>query len=75
MVVLMAALVLAVGSGGTASATPTDLFFSEYVEGTSFNKALEIFNGTGAPVDLNTGQYVIQMYFNGATTSSLLPTA
>ncbi len=71
MVVLMAALVLAVGSGGTASATPTDLFFSEYVEGTSFNKALEIFNGTGAPVDLNTGQYVIQMYFNGATSPGL----
>ena len=27
--------------------TPTDLFFSEYVEGSSNNKALEIYNGTG----------------------------
>ncbi len=25
----------------------TDLFISEYIEGTSFNKAIEIFNGTG----------------------------
>ncbi|MDT8381309.1 MAG: hypothetical protein RQ728_03515, partial [Brevefilum sp.] len=27
-----------------------DLFFSEYIEGSSNNKALEIYNGTGAPV-------------------------
>ena len=33
-------------------AAPTELFFSEYIEGTSNNKALEIFNGTGAPIDL-----------------------
>ena len=32
----------------------TDLFFSEYLEGSSNNKALEIFNGTGVPVDLGT---------------------
>ena len=30
------------------AATPTELFFSEYIEGSSFNKALEIYNGTGA---------------------------
>ena len=27
---------------------PTELFISEYVEGSSYNKAIEIFNGTGA---------------------------
>ena len=27
--------------------TPTELFFSEYIEGSSNNKALEIYNGTG----------------------------
>lgn len=36
------------------SAQATNLFISEYVEGSSYNKALEIFNGTGAPVDLST---------------------
>ena len=33
---------------GTATAAPSDVFFSEYIEGSSNNKALEIFNGTGA---------------------------
>ncbi len=28
---------------------PTELFISEYVEGSSNNKALEIYNGTGPP--------------------------
>jgi len=38
-----------------ASAQSAELFFSEYIEGTSNNKALEIFNGTGAPVNLAAG--------------------
>jgi hypothetical protein len=58
-------------SGSANAATPTELFFSEYIEGTSNNKALEIYNGTSASVDLSAGQYVVQMYFNGATTSGL----
>ncbi|HEY9494676.1 MAG TPA: hypothetical protein VIR15_07480, partial [Intrasporangium sp.] len=41
----------------TAQAAPTELFFSEYIEGSSNNKALEIYNGTGAPVNLATGGY------------------
>ena len=48
-----------------------DLFISEYIEGTSNNKALEIFNDTGAPVDLATGQYAVQMYFNGSSSAGL----
>ncbi len=44
-------------------AGPTDLFFSEYIEGSSFNKALEIFNGTGRDVYL--GSYQLEIYFNG----------
>jgi predicted extracellular nuclease/2',3'-cyclic-nucleotide 2'-phosphodiesterase (5'-nucleotidase family) len=47
---------------------PTDLFISEYVEGSSNNKAIELFNGTGSVIDLAAGGYVIQMYFNGSTT-------
>lgn len=50
-------------------ATATDLFFSEYIEGGVNNKALEIFNGTGASVDLTA--YKINLYTNGASTASV----
>ena len=46
----------------------SDLFFSEYIEGTSYNKAIEIYNGTGATVDL--GNYKLQLFSNGASTAS-----
>ncbi len=51
-------------------AAPTDLFFSEYIEGSSYNKALEIYNGTGAAVNLETGVYSVQLYTNGASVPS-----
>jgi hypothetical protein len=51
-----------------ASAAPTELFFSEYIEGSSNNKTLEIFNGTGAAIDLATGGYDVQIFFNGSAT-------
>lgn len=54
-----------------ARAMPIDLFFSEYVEGSSFNKALEIFNGTGSAIDLATGGYNVQMFFNGSASAGL----
>ncbi|HSK88403.1 MAG TPA: ExeM/NucH family extracellular endonuclease, partial [Anaerolineales bacterium] len=50
------------------NAAPTELFFSEYIEGSSFNKALEIYNGTGAAVDLST--YSVELYSNGAAAPS-----
>jgi predicted extracellular nuclease len=55
----------------TAQAAPTELFISEYIEGSSNNKALEIFNGTVAPVNLATGGYNVQMFFNGAISAGL----
>ena len=42
-----------------------DLIISEYVEGTSNNKALEIHNPTGQDIDLTP--YVMEVYNNGAT--------
>ncbi len=45
-----------------AQTTP-DLFFSEYIEGSSNNKALEIYNPTGATVDL--ANYRILQSVNG----------
>ncbi|HMB24236.1 MAG TPA: ExeM/NucH family extracellular endonuclease, partial [Anaerolineales bacterium] len=53
------------------AAAPTELFFSEYIEGSSNNKALEIYNGTGASVDLGAGGYNVQMFFNGSASASL----
>ena len=47
------------GDGADAS----DLFISEYIEGSSNNKALEIANFTGAPVDLS--DYIVALYSNG----------
>ncbi len=44
---------------------PNGLFFSEYVEGNSSNKALEIYNASGVAVDLSN--YLVQTYVNGDT--------
>jgi hypothetical protein len=44
----------------------TDLFFSEYLEGASNNKAIEIYNPTNATVNLS--DYVIYRYNNGSPT-------
>lgn len=43
-----------------------EIFFSEYVEGTSFNKALEIVNLTGENIDLEAELYSIRKQSNGA---------
>ena len=53
------------------SAAPAELFFSEYIEGSSNNKALEIFNGTGSTINLATQGYNLQIFANGATTPAL----
>jgi predicted extracellular nuclease len=60
---------LMVSCASTMTYAADDLFFSEYIEGSSNNKALEIFNGTGSSVDLSA--YEVQMYFNGNTTAGL----
>lgn len=44
------------------------LYFSEYVEGSGNNKAIEIFNPTNEVVALE--DYSISVYFNGSTTAS-----
>lgn len=53
-----------------ARAATTDLLISEYIEGSSFNKAIEIYNGTGGAVNLATGNYVLELYSNGSGTVS-----
>ena len=46
-----------------------DLYFSEYIEGSSNNKALEIYNSSAN--NINLSGYKVEMYFNGNSTSTL----
>ncbi len=45
-----------------------DIFISEYVEGSSNNKALELYNPTATSIDFAAGNYTIEFYFNGSIT-------
>ncbi|NMC15933.1 MAG: hypothetical protein GYA40_04725, partial [Chloroflexi bacterium] len=71
-IIIIMAIVL--GMLGIQPAKPVEaagaagLFFSEYIEGSSFNKALEIYNGTGAAVDLQA--YKVVLFTNGSPTPS-----
>ncbi|RIA08897.1 putative secreted protein (Por secretion system target) [Flavobacteriaceae bacterium MAR_2010_72] len=42
-----------------------ELIISEYINGSNDNKAIEIFNGTGLPVDLLAEGYTLEIYPNG----------
>lgn len=46
----------------------SDLFISEYVEGTANSKAIEIYNPTANPIDLSN--YQVKRYSNGSNTST-----
>ncbi len=50
----------------------SDLIISEYVEGSSNNKYIEIFNGTGNDVDLSN--YELNVYANGSTSAGTTST-
>ncbi|WP_277586723.1 endonuclease [Psychrobacillus antarcticus] len=66
---LVAGLVFPVlPSKALAVTNASDLIISEYIEGSSFNKAIELYNGTGAEVNLSA--YSLELYANGATASS-----
>ena len=53
--------------GGIPALAP-DLFISEYIEGSSNNKYLEIYNGTGKSVDLS--DYKLQLFTNGSSSAT-----
>ncbi|MGH1489940.1 MAG: ExeM/NucH family extracellular endonuclease [Acidimicrobiales bacterium] len=62
------AALLTVAPTAASAAVSGELYISEYIEGGSFNKAIEIANTTGADVDLST--YSVELYSNGASTAS-----
>lgn len=61
----LAALIASVG----ANQASADMYFSEYIEGSSNNKALEIYNSGSSEVDL--ASYKVEMYFNGSASAGL----
>jgi len=69
MLVAAALMALVLVAAPTNAAT-SELLLSEYIEGSSYNKAIEIYNGTGAPVDLAAGGYTLELYSNGSPTAS-----
>ncbi|HKM02604.1 MAG TPA: endonuclease, partial [Bacilli bacterium] len=46
----------------------TDLFISEYIEGSSNNKVIELYNGTGTAINLSN--YSLKIFANGATAAT-----
>ena len=62
---LLVSSMLALGVYAQNCSTP---FFSEYIEGSSNTKCLEIYNPTSSP--LNIAGYQVKMYFNGAVSST-----
>jgi len=70
--VAIVAACVAVVAARDAAAQSYDLIISEYIEGTSSNKLIEIYNGTGATINLATAQYKLLQYSNGATTPTTI---
>lgn len=63
--------VFPIGTFTTSQGCPcSELFISEYVEGSSNNKCIEIYNPTGSEVDLAAGSYQLLFYFNGGGSAS-----
>jgi hypothetical protein len=65
-ILLIAAMMFGVSSAVHSQCT--DLFISEYIEGSSFNKAVEIYNPTSSSIDLT--DYKLQLFSANSTTVS-----
>jgi hypothetical protein len=61
-----ALVLLAIPFAGSSQCS--DLFFSEYIEGTSLNKAIEIYNPTSSKIGLS--DYEVRLYSNGSSSAS-----
>jgi uncharacterized protein len=68
LILVLSLFVPMVESTVNAETFATDLIISEYIEGSSFNKAIELYNGTGATIDLS--EYSLELHTNGAATAA-----
>lgn len=59
-------------AGTVSFAQCSELFFSEYIEGSSFNKAIEIYNPTNGSINLS--DYEVKNFNNGSTTPTTVLT-
>jgi hypothetical protein len=57
---------LRIKSNGCLESSCNELYISEYIKGSSFNKAIEIYNPTSTDIDLSN--YTINLYINGSST-------
>ena len=64
---MKAKILLPLVLGLPVSALADDLFISEYIEGSSNNKAIEIYNPTDSAIDLSG--YRLEIYSNGNSTA------
>lgn len=70
LLVLTLALALFIpGAAHPARAAASDLIISEYIEGSSNNKAIEIYNGTGSSVNLSQYRYEICFDYDAACSN------
>jgi hypothetical protein len=68
LIALISITVMDFTGGSMVRANTTDLIISEVYEGTPVNNAfIEIYNGTGATVDLGAEQYYLTLHLNGNT--------
>jgi predicted extracellular nuclease len=66
---VLTSAVLAASAAMAATSAQSAIYFSEYIEGSSNNKALEIYNSGSSAVSL--AGYKVEMYFNGAASAGL----
>ncbi|TQV86552.1 ExeM/NucH family extracellular endonuclease [Aliikangiella coralliicola] len=66
---ILATTLLSIMGTSLVNAAPSGLFISEYIEGSSNNKALEIANTSESNIDLS--EYQLKMYFNGNSSAGL----
>ena len=57
---------------GLHTFTPAEVFISEYIEGSSYNKALELFNPSAADIDLAAEGYQLERFSNGSVSGVLI---
>ncbi len=54
------------GVAPTLPPIPRGLIISKYEEGESWNKSIELFNGSAEAIDLVAGNFVLEIYSNGS---------